>query len=183
MELINTLTKEYPYSTLKLRKDNPNVSFPSSLEGVDLSEFNVAEVLVKPRPEYDWTKEVAISELKNTEEEGWFIDWSVRPLTESEIASQKFPNWSGFNLSMSTNTAKVSYDIALNSINPTLAGKLDIAYNKMSNNEGVIDYIDMFNLYCTVAEVKQEHRDEWAIIAEENDFLPDVVSAIRGTTN
>ena len=33
--------QKYPYSRARLKKDNPNVSFPKDLSQIDLSQFNV----------------------------------------------------------------------------------------------------------------------------------------------
>ena len=47
------LPNQYPYSESQLIRDNPNVSFPSDLSNVDLSQFGVVKVELGTMPDYD----------------------------------------------------------------------------------------------------------------------------------
>lgn len=48
----------YPYSIQKLKRDNPNVSFPAKITDKMLESFNVYKVHTVNKPDVDYTKDV-----------------------------------------------------------------------------------------------------------------------------
>ena len=49
----NNIVAEFPYSVLKLRRDNPSVSFPSECPTSLLADFGVYEVAYSAQPSFD----------------------------------------------------------------------------------------------------------------------------------
>lgn len=74
----------FPYNVGLLRRDNPNVSFPSVPTDAQLAEWNVYPVIDMPTPAYDPLKQ-AVSEI-NPEYDGavWRQMWAVRDLADYE---------------------------------------------------------------------------------------------------
>jgi hypothetical protein len=176
-DLIKISTQTYPYSFHSLRNDYPNTSFPLDLSSIDLSDFDAAIVVTAPEPIYNSETHHLVKDLQpQLIDDVWTIGWSVEPLPEPAPS----PNWTGFNAALTTNQAKISYDLALVSVNPTLAGKLDLAY-LMITSHGMENFNQLFPLYCQTAGVIQDHRDEWADLAETNNLPLDFVNTIRGT--
>jgi hypothetical protein len=80
-------TKEYPYDKNKVRKDFPNVSFPTLLNNTTLAEFNVFEVIDVAPPSYDKYTE-SISEPDPIQINGiWTRQWLVTPLSAEETTN------------------------------------------------------------------------------------------------
>lgn len=76
-----------PYSVGKLRKDNPNTSFPKNIPEATLNAYDVYKVIDGVKPAYDpETQKIAQSgvELINGT---WTRPWQVIELTAEEIAA------------------------------------------------------------------------------------------------
>jgi hypothetical protein len=81
-----------PYSIGQLRRDNPQVSFPSTIPADTLAEYDVYEVTETPQPSYDSSTQ-SISQAVELVEDVWTQVWAVAPLpqdqAESNIRSQR----------------------------------------------------------------------------------------------
>lgn len=78
----NQIVETYPYSIGALRKDNPQVSFPSNPPDELIADYNVYPVQATNRPTGD-----VVTEVDPVLTGGqWLQAWSVREFTEQEIA-------------------------------------------------------------------------------------------------
>jgi len=77
-----------PYTITKLRKDNPQVSFPKAIPEATLAEYGVFLVARGERPDYD-PETQSVSGGAITEVDGvWTQEWVVSSLDESVVAEQ-----------------------------------------------------------------------------------------------
>jgi hypothetical protein len=105
-------------------------------------------------------------------------DYEVVPDHEIVIESQH-PNYPAFNIYMLTNAESMAYDVIVNSINPKLVQAIAITYNNIVDR-GTGDFLQIFPLYCQVAGVTTEHRNQWADAAAGFNLPDDFVEVIRG---
>lgn len=130
MNLINTVTLDYPRSLWQLRQENPNVSFPANPTDDDLAAFDHAIVHPTPQPtDYDQrlqrTEEgtpeavstsVELADPENSDGETedpvfittWQQRWTVRDASEQEIAeydaaNAPAPQWVEFGVALALN--------------------------------------------------------------------------------
>lgn len=76
----------YPYSLTQLKRDNPNVSFPSPLTDDIAASFNVYPVKATPAPAFDYTK----NNVSGIEKQGaeWVQIWSQVDASAEEITQR-----------------------------------------------------------------------------------------------
>jgi hypothetical protein len=83
----NGTVDTYPYNVGKLRRDNPNTSFPKRISDEMLAEWGVYPVEYKPQPDYDdRTQRIEQSSQPVMEDGKWVIDWTVVGKTAEEVA-------------------------------------------------------------------------------------------------
>lgn len=84
----NETVQAFPYSVRQLRRDNPNVSFPSSLSDATLASWNVFPVVDRPAPSFDPATE-SCNQVNPTFENGeWVTTWQVTTVDADEIAER-----------------------------------------------------------------------------------------------
>jgi hypothetical protein len=76
----------YPYNVGKLRRDNPNTSFPKTVPDTVLAEWSVYSVTVEDQPSFSertqtCTQEAQPSLISNV----WTIGWTVTDKTAEEV--------------------------------------------------------------------------------------------------
>ena len=82
------IVKKYPYSIQELKKDNPNISFPSYLSNSFLAEWNVYPYTILSPPNYDpITQSISTNPPSKTESGDWVINYAVNLLPENEAAN------------------------------------------------------------------------------------------------
>jgi len=82
----NDNTTQFPYTESQLRKDNPNVSFPSQVPSSVLSSYGVYPVSIKEKPEYDFTThKLSRNQLPRLENGSWVLGWTLTSLSQDEI--------------------------------------------------------------------------------------------------
>lgn len=81
------------YSITDLRRDNPQVSFPSELPDSLLAEYNVYSCLEAPYPDVDYTKNVANGEPILVDG-NWTQVWVVSDAAPEEIEQRLDWQWS-----------------------------------------------------------------------------------------
>jgi hypothetical protein len=101
----NGVPTTYPYSVEKMKSDNPEVSFPDTIDEVTLAEYNVFPVTPVPAPDAPVTKNVLETspELVNGE---WKQKWAQvdappelvaerqkRVAQEGEVNAAQLDNW------------------------------------------------------------------------------------------
>lgn len=78
----------YPYSISRLKRDNPQVSFPREMPEERLADWGVYPVTKVPQPEYD-TETQTVEEGQPVQIDGvWTQVWNVRSLTPDELKSR-----------------------------------------------------------------------------------------------
>jgi hypothetical protein len=81
-----------PYSVGQLRRDNPQVSFPSAISEALLADYDVYAVVSTERPVVDHTKRVSES-LPVFIDGAWQQAWVVTDLTPGELAEVTESQW------------------------------------------------------------------------------------------
>jgi len=84
-------TTEYPYTASKLKKDNPNTSFPNQLSTELMESFGVFKVTTPtPIPEHDFkTHRAFVTETPELIDGSWVANWEIVALTEEEKENQE----------------------------------------------------------------------------------------------
>lgn len=126
MNLINTVTLDYPRSLWQLRQENPNVSFPANPTDDDLAAFDHAIVHPTPQPTdvdqrlqriEEGTPEAVSTDPENSDGQAeadpviittWQQRWTVRDATDQEIAdydaaNAPAPQWVEFGVALALN--------------------------------------------------------------------------------
>lgn len=89
------------------------------------------------------------------------------------------PNWNAFNIFMLSDATFNNYCNAVFEVNKNLNSALLNAYSLVAAN-GVSAFIDIWEAWCSVAQITTEHRDIFANTAEGLNLPSDFVAAIRG---
>ncbi len=77
----------YPYSVGKLRRDNPNTSFPKSIPDATLHSYGVYRVSFDPVPAYSERSQKISQQTAPVNSGGnWVVGWNVESKTAAEIA-------------------------------------------------------------------------------------------------
>lgn len=76
---------KFPYSLSDLRKDNPNTSFPSSMEDEALASWGVFLVQDQTPPSFDPATETLIQDEPVLREGQWLQQWSVVKASADEV--------------------------------------------------------------------------------------------------
>ena len=83
----NDTVIKFPYSIGRLRKDNPNTSFPNRPNSDSLAGFGVFSVRLDKPPAFDETRQRI---TKNPEPElragAWVVGWTFHALSDDELA-------------------------------------------------------------------------------------------------
>jgi len=74
------------YSIGKLRRDNPNVSFPKNIPDSVLEEFDVYPLTTGEKPEHNPTTEKVVEGTPVKQGDDWVQVWDIVELTEEETA-------------------------------------------------------------------------------------------------
>lgn len=84
----NQTVQTFPYSVRQLRRDNPNVSFPSNTSEATLANWNVYPVADRPQPSFDPATENC-NQVNPTLENGeWVTTWQVTTVDADEVAER-----------------------------------------------------------------------------------------------
>lgn len=76
-----------PYSIKKLKKDNPNTSFPKEPTEELLATYGVYICTNEPEPDYDSSIERLILGDPVLVDGSWVQKWTIVPIPEEELAS------------------------------------------------------------------------------------------------
>ena len=82
------LTNDVPekYSIGKLRRDNPQTSFPKQIPDSVLAEFDVYPLTPSEKPKYNPTTEKVVEGTPVKQGDDWVQVWDIVALTEEETA-------------------------------------------------------------------------------------------------
>lgn len=73
------------YSIGRLRRDNPNTSFPKNVPDSILADYGVYEVFTADRPDFDTATQVLTLNTEATQIEGkWIYEWVISNKTPEE---------------------------------------------------------------------------------------------------
>jgi hypothetical protein len=88
------LTNDVPekYSIGQLRRDNPQVSFPSEIPDDTLAEYSVYPLAATPMPTYDPETQRVSEGLAELVDGVWMQTWVVADLTAEELA-ERLSEW------------------------------------------------------------------------------------------
>lgn len=178
MDLIKLSTKFYPYTIAELRADYPNVSFPLGLVGVDLAQFDAAEVITDRQPDYDPAVE-AIDTLPPKKMKGvWRVRWEKRKLSPAEIRARTPADWEGFaDALLEDEEFNCCFGIVFQE-SPALAHCLiaDLGGDpiRLSNFAG------RWDKFCRKSEASVGSRQRWADLAEKFSLPEDFTAIVRG---
>ena len=76
----------YPYSVGKLRRDNPNTSFPKRVSDALLASYDVFPVSFTRPPQINERTQKTVQEQQPTLVDGvWTVGWSVVDKTQDEV--------------------------------------------------------------------------------------------------
>jgi hypothetical protein len=78
---------QYPYTIGHLKKENPNISFPSNISDEALAEFGVFKVATLPYPNQDYKKNVTEG-LPVFIDNQWTVSWIITDATQEEIENK-----------------------------------------------------------------------------------------------
>lgn len=91
------------------------------------------------------------------------------------------PDWPGFNLAISFDANMVQYEIVANAAHPSIVSKKDLAYSIIAD-KGLDNFAGIFPLFCQLAQVTPQHREEWAQLAESFSLPVEFVNIVRGNS-
>lgn len=81
---------DFPYSYSKLRRDNPNVSFPRDMSVESMADYGVVAVTVAAEPAYDPATHIVEEDALPTKVgDSWVLQSTVRALTQEELDSRQ----------------------------------------------------------------------------------------------
>lgn len=86
--LLNTdgTLKRYPYALADLRLDNPNTSFPVSIDDRTAEEFGAYPVQPTQQPDHDYTVNLDRTAVKQGDQ--WVEEWISTAATQEEITER-----------------------------------------------------------------------------------------------
>jgi hypothetical protein len=79
----------FPYTLNRLRRDNPNTSFPKHPSDALLAEYDVYPVSIADAPPYDRDTERLVQAEPTLAGGKWVRGWTVVPLTADELAQRR----------------------------------------------------------------------------------------------
>ena len=85
--------EKYPYSITDLKKDNPNVSFPTTIPTATLNHYGVADVVEASQPTFNRSTQTV--KRKSTPElvSGvWTINWEIANKSQTTLDEEKADN-------------------------------------------------------------------------------------------
>ena len=77
-----------PYSVGRLRRDNPNTSFPKSISTATLASYDVYKVAVDSKPDYDELTQKLVSDAVVFDGTNATQSWSVVSLSVDELSNK-----------------------------------------------------------------------------------------------
>jgi hypothetical protein len=87
-KISNNAVAEYPYNYEKLKRDNPQTSWPRNMSDEDLIGFGVYYVEPYSQPAHDYTQKcIELAPGFNVEQNRWEQQWQLIPATEAEMAA------------------------------------------------------------------------------------------------
>ena len=138
MNLINTVTLEYPCSLWQLRQKHPNVSFRADPTDEDLAPFDHANVHPTPQPtDYDARTERVEEATPAPDADGIYRQqWDICAATEAEItaydrAHAPAPDWAGFAVALILNPLIQAW---FNALPQAIANGLSVGLNEVSKS-------------------------------------------------
>lgn len=86
---INSNTKEYPYSISRLKRDNPQVSFPVTMDDKSLMLWGVYPVHNTYPPLFDSTTQKIIELLPIEVNGKWIQQWGIEEIPAEEVEANQ----------------------------------------------------------------------------------------------
>lgn len=87
--IINGAVAQHPYSFAQLRRDHPDVSFPSAPSDEVLARFGVFKVHPSARPAHDPDTQNVTEAAPTLVNGQWVQGWVIEPATAEQIAARQ----------------------------------------------------------------------------------------------
>ena len=84
IKVINELNHIFPYSDRQFRRDNANVSFPSTISDEIKASYQVYPVIEEPSPVYNEATQRIVRQQPQLINSQWMVKWVVVDKTEEE---------------------------------------------------------------------------------------------------
>lgn len=84
IKVINELNHIFPYSDRQFRRDNANVSFPSTISDEIKASYQVYPVIEEPSPVYNEATQRIVRQQPQLINNQWMVKWVVVDKTEEE---------------------------------------------------------------------------------------------------
>lgn len=178
MNLINTLTRDYPRSLWQLRQENPNVSFPSDPTDEDLAPYDHANVHPTPQP-LDWDQRTQRLEedppalVEGRYEQAWVIlDATAEQVADYDRVHAPAPDWSGFAIAV---IMAPTIQVWFNHLPQSIASGLTVSLSEAAKSNS-----DLFlRLWAQLAPtVPLDVVQRLASLAEQNHLPSEFVSTL-----
>ena len=87
VKITNGAVDVYPYTVTQLRRDNPNVSFPSQITHKIMRRYGMYPVTTEDLPDYDPLTQKIVTATTPTDVNGWVLTQTVVDMTDDEVAA------------------------------------------------------------------------------------------------
>ena len=84
IKVLDSQNRIYPYSDSQFRRDNANISFPSTISDEIKASHQVYPVFEMPIPAYDETTQNVVRQTPQLVSTQWIVEWVVVNKTEEE---------------------------------------------------------------------------------------------------
>ena len=86
VKILDGAVDQYPYSTLSLRRDNPNVSFPKTFPEEYINQYGVYSVYEVDKPDYnEETQNCELNSEPTLVDGNWTLEYTVTDKTAEEL--------------------------------------------------------------------------------------------------
>lgn len=105
--------------------------------------------------------------------EGVDDDW----VAEIMIAT----NWQGFEFALNGDDNFINYGKIANEISPFANSTLITKFNQFAKKEiEISEFAGYFEVFCQIAQVTSQHRNEWAYAAQQFNLSSEFVAVVSG---
>lgn len=135
---------------------------------------------VNNQPDFSTFTEPTLSVLQKAWQD--FLDsgeeLEVVPVPDS-IPEQPVANWDMFNLQMMSDPRFNQVYSQCLSIAPIVANALPVALDQVTS-KGLSLFTLIWNQLCSIGDATQEDRNNWGLLAENNNLPSDFIAVLRG---
>lgn len=135
---------------------------------------------VNNAPDFTGITEPTLSVLTNAWNDFVINDGVLEIIPDpAPVVEPVVPNWAGFNAVISFDVNMINYEAVANQAHPSIVSKKDLAYSFV-DTKGLDNFAAIFPMFCQIAGVTPEHREQWAALAQEHNLPIEFVEVLRG---